>query len=60
MVAKVLYVELTAEDRDLLDRLTARTGAAAGRPVSRSDVVRQLVRDAAGRDAPVRIRPKPT
>ena len=56
-MAKVLYVELDAEDRARIERLAAESGAAIGRPVSMTDVVRQLVRDASDRGRPVRIGP---
>ena len=53
---RVLYVELTDEDRAQLDKLTAISGVEAGRPLRVSDVVRQLVRDAARRGTPVHVR----
>jgi hypothetical protein len=56
---KPLYVELTDEDRASLDKLAAVSGVAAGRPLRIADIVRQLVRDAAGKGAPVRIRAEP-
>jgi len=46
------------EDRQLLDRLTLDSGAVVGRPVSRMDVLRQLVRDAASKGRPVRVQEK--
>lgn len=52
---KPLYVELDDEDRATLDRLAAEAGVAAKRPVRIVEIVRQLVRDAAGRRRPVRI-----
>jgi len=53
--AKVLYVVLAARDKATLSKLAADSGAAAGHPVTISDVVRQLVRDAA-KKGPLRIR----
>jgi hypothetical protein len=50
-----LYVKLSAQDKARLCKLAADSGAAAGRCVTVSDVVRQLVRDAAKRTAPIRI-----
>jgi hypothetical protein len=55
---KPLYVKLAVADRDRLDKLAADSGAAAGHPVTVSDVVRQLVRDASKNGVPVRIRPE--
>jgi hypothetical protein len=55
---KVLFLELSDEDRARVERLAADSGAAIGRPVSMSDVVRQLVRDAAAKATPVRIKPR--
>jgi hypothetical protein len=55
---KVLFLELSDEDRARVERLAANSGAAMGRPVSMSDVMRQLVRDASKKGAPVRIRPE--
>ncbi len=52
----VVYVKMTPADRAALDQLTAESGAAVGRPVSMSDVVRTLVREAAARGKPVRVR----
>ena len=54
-MAKVLYVELDDDDRKLVERLAAESGAALGRLVSMSDVVRQLVREAGERTKPVRV-----
>ena len=51
-----LYVMLTAEDKAALSKLAADSGAAAEHPVTVSDVIRQLVRDAAKKGTPVRIR----
>jgi hypothetical protein len=58
MTGHVLYVKLAADDHARLNKLAAESGAAAGRPVSLSDVVRQLVRDAAAKATPVRIKPQ--
>jgi hypothetical protein len=52
---KVLYIELDDADRKLVERLAADSGALVGRPVSMSDVIRQLVRDAAARGRPIRV-----
>ena len=57
MTWKPLYVKLEAHDRAQLDKLAADSGAAIGRPVTVSDVVRQLVRDATKRGKPVRVHP---
>ena len=51
-----LYVKLGDEDRVLLDKLAADAGAARGKPVPVSDIIRQLVREAAKRGKPMRIR----
>lgn len=51
----VLFVELTAEDRASVQQLAAASGMALGRPVSVSEVVRQIVRDAAKKKTPIRI-----
>jgi hypothetical protein len=56
MTWKPLYVKLDVHDRDQLNKLAADSGAAVGRPVTVSDVVRQLVRDATKKGTPVRIR----
>ena len=53
---KALYVMLAAKDKAALSKLAADSGAAAGHPVTVSDVVRQLVRDAAKKGTPLRIR----
>lgn len=50
-----LYVELSDEDRERLERLAANSGALAGRPVHLVDVIRQLLRDASRRKTPVRV-----
>ena len=50
-----LFVEMSPEDRELLNRLAANSSVAAGRPVSVSAVVRQLVRNAAREGAPVLV-----
>ena len=51
----ILYVGLDPTDRALLNRIAANSGAAVGRPVSVSEVVRQLVRDVASKDALVHV-----
>jgi hypothetical protein len=53
---KPFYVELSDTDRALLDRLAADSSAVARRPVRLAEIVRQLVRDAARKGTPVRIR----
>jgi|HubBroStandDraft_4_1064222.scaffolds.fasta_scaffold2588775_1 hypothetical protein len=53
---KTIFVELADEDRTALERLAASSGMLAGKPVSMSAVVRQLVRDAAAKGAPVKVR----
>ena len=50
-----LYVMLEEADRALLDKLAADAGVSRGRSVTVADVVRQLVRDAAMREKPLRI-----
>jgi hypothetical protein len=50
-----LYVELSPEDRTAVERLAAASGAAEGRPVSISAVVRALIREAAKRKTPIRV-----
>jgi hypothetical protein len=55
MKYKPLYLELSVEDRALLDRLAADSGAVEGRPVRLVEVVRRLVRDAARRKTPLRV-----
>lgn len=50
-----LYVQLEDDDRALLDKLAADAGALRGRPVPIADVVRQLVRDAAAKQKPLRV-----
>lgn len=50
-----ICVKLGVEDRRRLERLAAESGSAVGRPVTLSDVIRQLVRDAASRTTPVRV-----
>jgi hypothetical protein len=52
----VLYLRLEDDERRAVERLAAETGAAEGRPVNMTDILRQLIRDAAGRKTPVRIR----
>lgn len=56
---KVVYVEMLHEEHAQVARLAAESGALAGHPVSMADVVRQLVRDAARRGTPVRVRERP-
>lgn len=53
---KVLYVKLEDRDRVSIERLAADSSAAAGKLVSMSDVVRQLIREAAERSRPVRVK----
>jgi hypothetical protein len=53
---KPIYIELSDKDRTLLDALAADSSAEARRPVRLAEVVRQLVRDAAARGKPVRVR----
>ena len=55
IAVKPLYVKLAVPDRDQLDRLTAESSAAAGRPITVADIIRQLVRDAAKKGKPIRI-----
>jgi hypothetical protein len=43
-----LYVELSSEDRTALEQLVADMGARSGRPMTRAEVVRALIRAAAG------------
>jgi hypothetical protein len=54
-VPKVLYVELTPEERKAFERLTAESGAAVGCTLTKSAVLRQLIREAVRRGKPVRI-----
>lgn len=49
-------VILDAEDRARLERLIADSGAAYGWPVTLSDVVRHLIREAFERGTPMRVR----
>jgi hypothetical protein len=51
-----LYVELSAEARAELQQITADCGFAEHRPVTYSEVVRQLIHDASLRGKPVRLR----
>lgn len=50
-----LFVKLDEADRRRLDQLAGDSAAAAGRPVSISEVIRQLVRDASRSGKPVRL-----
>jgi hypothetical protein len=50
----VLYLRLENDERRAVERLAAETSAAEGRLVSMTDVMRQLIRDAAARKTPVR------
>ena len=50
-----LYIRFGEEDHVMLNKLAANAGALKGKPVTVSDVVRQLVRDAAARGKPVRV-----
>ena len=52
---KVIYVELAPRERTDLDRLVVESGAAVGRNLSMSAVIRQLVRNAIRRGKPVRV-----
>jgi hypothetical protein len=52
----VLYLRLEDDERRAVEHLAAATSAAEGKLVSMTDVMRQLIRDAAGRKTPVRIR----
>lgn len=54
-MSNALFVKLSPEDRARLNRLAADSGAAEGRPVSVSDVIRQLVREASSRRKPLRL-----
>ena len=51
-----LYVKLTDDERNNLDMLTVEASVAAGRLVSVTAVVRQLIADAIKRDKPIRVR----
>ncbi len=53
---KPLFVKLTAQDKACLAKLAADSGAAVGHPVPLSSVGRLVVRDAARKGTPVRIR----
>ncbi len=55
MRQKTVYVELSGEDRALLDALVADASAAARRPVRISEVVRSLIRAASKRRGAVRV-----
>lgn len=52
----VLYLRLEREERRAVEQLAAETSAAEGKLVSMTDIMRQLIRDAAVRKTPVRIR----
>lgn len=53
-----LYVKLTSAEHAALDRLAVRAANAAERPVTISEVVRQLIVDATARDKPVHVKAK--
>ena len=52
----MIGVKLEPEDRERLERLIADSGAAYGWPVTLSDVVRHLIREAFERGTPLRVR----
>lgn len=52
----MLGIKLDAEDRARLERLCADSGAVYGWPVTLSDVVRHLIREAYARGTPMRVR----
>ena len=56
MKPEVLYIKLPLEEKTALAQLTATSGAAVGHNVTMSEVVRQLVRDAAASGKPVRVK----